>query len=150
MEGRKQLPAEEVQEGRNIASLRIHVERAIGRLKNFGILNGTIPLSLSRLTNQIVHVCAFLCNFQPALVPSPQGTAESDVTDYIEGLTSSDSDDDSDCEDAFTIRVHLNVLPYVAKFSRPKNFANRFQKGGAEIFVTKIFVKAALIHCVIL
>ncbi len=64
MEGRKQLPAEEVQEGRNIASLRIHVERAIGRLKNFGILSGTIPLSLSRLTNQIVHmhVCAFLCN----------------------------------------------------------------------------------------
>ena len=86
MEGRKQLPAEEVQEGQNIASLRIHVERAIGRLKNFGILSGTIPLSLSRLTNKIVHVCAFLCNFQPALVPSSQGTAESDVTDYIEGL----------------------------------------------------------------
>ena len=83
MEGRKQLPAEEVQEGRNIASLRIHVERAIGRLKNFGILSGTIPLSLSWLTNQIVHVCAFLCNFQPALVPSPQGTAESDVTVMI-------------------------------------------------------------------
>ena len=99
MEGRKQLPVEEVQEGRNIASLRIHVERAIGRLKNFGILSGTIPLSLSRLTNQIVHVCAFLCNFQPALVPSSQGTAESDVTDYIEGLTSSDSDDYSDRED---------------------------------------------------
>ena len=98
MEGRKQLPAEEVQEGRNIASLRIYVERAIGRLKNFGILSGTIPLSLSPLTNKIVHVCAFLCNFQPALVPSPQGTAESDVTDYIEGLTSSDSDY-SDCED---------------------------------------------------
>ena len=41
-------------------------------------------------------------------------------------------------------------IPYVAKFSRPKNFANRFQKGGAEIFATKIFAKAALIHCVIL
>ena len=42
------------------------------------------------------------------------------------------------------------LIPYIAKFSRPKNFANRFQKGGAEIFATKIFAKAALIHCVIL
>ena len=33
MEGRQQLPAEEVQEGRRIASVRIHVERAIGRIK---------------------------------------------------------------------------------------------------------------------
>ena len=41
-------------------------------------------------------------------------------------------------------------IPYVAKISRPKNFANRFQKGGAEIFATKIIAKAALIHCVIL
>ena len=35
MEGRKQLPDEEVQEGRKTASLRIHVERAIGRIKTF-------------------------------------------------------------------------------------------------------------------
>ena len=34
MEGRKQLPAQEVQEGRSIAHLRIHVERAIGRINN--------------------------------------------------------------------------------------------------------------------
>ena len=33
MEGRRQLPAEEVRKGRKIASLRIHVERAIGRIK---------------------------------------------------------------------------------------------------------------------
>ena len=33
MEGRHQLPADEIQRGRSIASLRIHVERAIGRMK---------------------------------------------------------------------------------------------------------------------
>ena len=33
MEGRQQLPQEEIQEGRTTASLRIHVERAIGRMK---------------------------------------------------------------------------------------------------------------------
>ena len=35
---RKQLKAEEVQQGRSIASIRIHVECAIGRMKNFTIL----------------------------------------------------------------------------------------------------------------
>ena len=38
MNGRKQLPQEEIQEGRTIASLRIHVERVIGRLKIFSII----------------------------------------------------------------------------------------------------------------
>ncbi len=44
MEGRQQLPAQERQEGRTIASLWIHVERAIGRIKTFDICKGTIPL----------------------------------------------------------------------------------------------------------
>ena len=38
MEGRAHLPSEEVQRGRKIASLRIHVERVIGRIKNCSIL----------------------------------------------------------------------------------------------------------------
>ena len=38
LEGRTQLPPEEVKKGRGIASLRIHVERAIGRIKQFSIL----------------------------------------------------------------------------------------------------------------
>lgn len=37
IEVRRQLPSAEVQEGRNIASLCIHVERAVGRLNNFRI-----------------------------------------------------------------------------------------------------------------
>ena len=63
LEGRRQLPATEIEAGRRIASLRIHVERAIGRLKTFRILQATIPISMARLTNQIVHVCAFLTTF---------------------------------------------------------------------------------------
>ena len=47
MEGRAQQPAKEAQEGRRIASVRIHVERAIGRMKNFAILQGTFPISMS-------------------------------------------------------------------------------------------------------
>ena len=41
LDGCMQLPAEEVQNGRKIALLRIHVERAIGKMKIYDILKGT-------------------------------------------------------------------------------------------------------------
>lgn len=69
MEGRGQLPADEMQHGRSIASLRIHVERAIGWMKLYKILTGVFPLKMSRIVNQIVCICAYLSNFHPALVP---------------------------------------------------------------------------------
>ena len=37
LDGRQQLPYEEIEAGRKIASLRIHVERAIGRIKTYKI-----------------------------------------------------------------------------------------------------------------
>ena len=96
MEGRKQLPASEVSEGRKIASVRIHVERAIGRIKSFQILKHTIPVTLAGLSNQIVTVCAFLSNFKPVLVPPAEHCADefdssSDVEDYFAEL--SDTED---------------------------------------------------------
>lgn len=91
MEGRCQLPSDEVDEGRKIASLQIHVERAIGRKKLFGICKGTIPISMSPITNQIVCVCAFLCNFNQLWYHS-QDPTESDADDYFEDLL-------SDCDD---------------------------------------------------
>ena len=54
----RQLAAKEVEEGRKIAAVRIHVECAIGQMKTFSILRNTIPLSLARLSNQIVFLCA--------------------------------------------------------------------------------------------
>lgn len=92
LERKQQLPPEEVQAERKIASLRIHVERAIGRIKVYSILKGTIPLSMARITNQIVFVCAFLTNFQPALVPLPKEPEDSDVETYFEQLSDCDSD----------------------------------------------------------
>ena len=80
MEGRKQLPADEVLRGRQIASLRIHVERVIGRIKNYIILKSTLPISMSRIANQIVSVCAWLVNFQAVLIPPPPAT---DIFNHI-------------------------------------------------------------------
>lgn len=65
---REQLLADEVQETVHIASVRIHVERAIGRIKNYHILDGTLPLSLAHLADQIFFVCAYLTNFLPPLL----------------------------------------------------------------------------------
>lgn len=66
---RNQLTAEEVQDTVHIASVRIHVERAIGRIKGYHILDGTLPLSLSHIANQIFTVCSLLTNFLPPLLP---------------------------------------------------------------------------------
>jgi len=52
---------------RRIASVRIHVERAIGRIKNYRILE-SVPNSMHNMANQIFFVSAILTNFQPTLV----------------------------------------------------------------------------------
>ena len=99
MEGRAQLPATEVLEGRKIASVRIHVERAIGRIKNFSILKGSLPLTLARLANQIACVCCWLVNFQPILIPPPAASEDVDVDEYFQTYYSSDSDYDADSDE---------------------------------------------------
>ena len=94
MEGRTQLPASEVKIGRKIASLRIHMKRAIGRVKNFAILNETLPISVARLADQIVTVCAVLVNFQPVLIP-PLSADLRDVEEYFAMLSDYDADSET-------------------------------------------------------
>ena len=60
---------------RSIASLRIHVERVIERIKNFRILSGNIPNSIHASTvNKMFYVCVMLTNMQSPLV-KPQGSS---------------------------------------------------------------------------
>ncbi|XP_044172060.1 uncharacterized protein LOC122956456 [Acropora millepora] len=63
-----QMSAEDVVRTQQIAGLRIHVERAINKIKNFLIWKGEIPLSLFSVVNQMWSVCAFLCNTQDPLI----------------------------------------------------------------------------------
>ena len=100
MEGRQQLPPEDIRSGRSIASLRIHVERVIGRIKNYSILKSTLPISMIRLANQIVSVCAWLTNFQPVLIPLPNNASTEDEVDtYFKSIEDSDYDADSEMSD---------------------------------------------------
>ena len=71
---RDQLEAEEVVETRRIASIRIHVERAMERIKNFCITK-FIPAVLCPIAEHIIYVCTFLTLFMEPLVPPPSPSA---------------------------------------------------------------------------
>ena len=68
--GRGQLNKKETDETARIAAVRKHVEYAIGRIKNYHILDGNCPLSMAPLMNQVFTVSSYLTNFLPPLVPS--------------------------------------------------------------------------------
>ncbi|KXJ27604.1 hypothetical protein AC249_AIPGENE7624 [Exaiptasia diaphana] len=59
---------EEETETRRIAALRIHVERAIRRIKCFRILKMEFPLSMAADLNKIWVICAYLCNLMPPII----------------------------------------------------------------------------------
>ncbi|XP_020905111.2 uncharacterized protein LOC110243363 [Exaiptasia diaphana] len=71
-----QMPAEDVIKTQEIASLRIHVERAINKIKNFHIFDRVIPLHQFGLINQIWTVCAILCNGQPNIISVNQSATD--------------------------------------------------------------------------
>lgn len=68
LRGKSQLSEEELVQTRRIASLRIHVERAMERIKNFHIFDKCIPVSLTDIADRIFIVCCVLTNFQQPLV----------------------------------------------------------------------------------
>ena len=68
--GCDQLTAAETEEIMSIASVCIHVERAIGRIKTSNILDGTLPNTITPMhLRQIAIVCGLLTNFLPPLIP---------------------------------------------------------------------------------
>ena len=76
--GKKQLSGEEVQESRNIANVRIHVERVIGLLRQkYTMLQSTIPINLlitktgqeNPVLDKIVTVACALTNLCQSVVP---------------------------------------------------------------------------------
>ena len=50
-----------------IASLRVHVERAIGRVKVSHITRQYPSINVGSFSN-LIYVCCMLCNFGPPLV----------------------------------------------------------------------------------
>ena len=63
-----QMSGEFVIKTLEIVGLRIHVERAINKVKNFLICEGVIPLSQFGIVNQTWCVFAILYNFQDLII----------------------------------------------------------------------------------
>lgn len=66
--GKNQMSAKDVDISRQIAHVRIHVERVIGRLKKFLILSSTIPISQVDLIDDVMVSIAGLVNLNLSVV----------------------------------------------------------------------------------
>lgn len=72
LNGQPQLSSEDEAKTRKIASVRVHVERAIARIKNYRILCQVIPLTLAENLEQIWSVCSYLTLFLPPIIKDKQ------------------------------------------------------------------------------
>jgi hypothetical protein len=68
LENQGQFDVKQIRQTKSIAKLRIHVERAIRRLKEFHIFDSDISLLLLGSINQIYTVAFLLVNFQGPLI----------------------------------------------------------------------------------
>ena len=67
LRGKAQFDPHELVQTRRIASLRIHVERAMERIKNFHIFDRTLPVTVTGIADRMFCVCCYLSNFHPPL-----------------------------------------------------------------------------------
>ena len=68
LSGKRQFSQEEAEHNKQIASLRIHVERYMERLKNWLIFDRPIPISLSDIASDIWVLVVCLSNFLPPMI----------------------------------------------------------------------------------
>lgn len=65
--GQEQMGKQAVKKTKEIANLRIFVEQAIRRLKTFHILKNEMPITLLDKFDDVVTICAAICNLYPKL-----------------------------------------------------------------------------------
>jgi hypothetical protein len=67
LKARGQFSSAEIADNDDITAFRVHVERAIRRVKENRIFQGIMPLSILGSVNQIWTVCCLLSNFRKPL-----------------------------------------------------------------------------------
>ncbi len=68
LDGQDQLSAEDEVVTRRIASVCVHVERAIARIKSFRILKQAFPLKSVEQLDEIWAICSYVSLFMPPLI----------------------------------------------------------------------------------
>ncbi len=64
----KTLNQIEITKTRDVASLRIHVERTIEHMKNYKLLSRIMDFNLWPLLDQLMVIVSVLCNMEPPLL----------------------------------------------------------------------------------
>ena len=62
------MSAKEVKKSRKISNVRIHVERVIGRLRDFRIMQSIIPITQVSLLDYVMIVIAALVDLNNSVV----------------------------------------------------------------------------------
>ena len=58
------MTSSEVRKMKKIANLRIHVERAINRIKSYRILKSVLTVTVLHSCDDIIRTCAGMCNLK--------------------------------------------------------------------------------------
>ena len=74
------MTGKDIDISRQIAHVRIHVYRVIGRLKKFKILNTTIPIAQVDLTDNIMVTIAGIINLNASVVNKQLNTLVINIT----------------------------------------------------------------------
>lgn len=69
LQDKGKFSAKNCRKGSDIANTRIHVERAIARIKDFRIIQGNIPLTMKDQLDDIFIIISAIYNIGPCLVP---------------------------------------------------------------------------------
>jgi len=69
---KRQFTRSEVYHGKRVARARIHIERVMGRLKEFRLLENKLPINLVDLCDHIWTIASAIVNMQPPLVAVKQ------------------------------------------------------------------------------
>ena len=67
-QGDRQFTPDDIMKTKKIAAVRIHVERAINRMKQYALVGGVIPNTLWDNADQLIFVAGYLTGFEPGLV----------------------------------------------------------------------------------
>ena len=104
--GQVQFSIPDVVRTRTVAAHRIHVERAIRKVKVFKIFDGRFPISLLSIANQLWTVCCILTNFMPPIVVEDKDAGNPNVAVDV-------GEDDETAEGPNTIGVDDNIAMFV-------------------------------------